>query len=354
VKILQVLAGAKHGGAETAFVDMCLALSEAGEDIEVATRPNPIRVPRLEEAGIKVHKLPFGGVPDIYTPFKLKKIIKEFQPHIVQTWMSRASQKTPRWNKDKSISPYLVVSRLGGYYKLKHFKSSDYFVTITPDIKRFLVASGVEENNVRHINNFAEIEDVQAPLSREFYDTPKDAVLLLGLGRLHSAKAFDTLMKSIVNLKDVYLWIAGEGPDRETLQDTCIQLGLEKRVKFLGWVEDRAALFDAADICVFSSRYEPFGTVFVQAWAQKTPLITTDADGPRQFVRNKEDGLMVPVDDVSAMEKAIILLKEDKKLRKRLVFNGFDRYQSEFTKEKCVNAYLSYYFEILKKENILK
>ena len=50
MKILQVMAGAPHGGAETAFVDMCLAMHEAGEQIEVATRANDIRVPKLEYA----------------------------------------------------------------------------------------------------------------------------------------------------------------------------------------------------------------------------------------------------------------------------------------------------------------
>ncbi len=65
MKILQVMAGNDHGGAETAFVDMCIAMRDAGMTIEVATRDSPVRVPVLEKAGIKVHKLPFGG--PIYT-----------------------------------------------------------------------------------------------------------------------------------------------------------------------------------------------------------------------------------------------------------------------------------------------
>ena len=97
MKILQVMAGSPHGGAETAFVDMCLAMQEFGMDIEVATRDNPVRVPRLEQAGIKVHKLPFGGAVDVYTGWRLSKIIKDFSPVIVQTWMARAAQKTPNW-----------------------------------------------------------------------------------------------------------------------------------------------------------------------------------------------------------------------------------------------------------------
>src|SRR5688572_17172796 len=132
MKILQVMAGAAHGGAETACIDMCVALVEAGQSVRAAIRPHGQRRRRLEDAGIKVHELPFGGALDSRTLRDLKNIIREYQPDIVQTWMSRAAQKTPRWTKGMNIPRYLVVSRLGGYYKLSHFRRTDYFTTITP------------------------------------------------------------------------------------------------------------------------------------------------------------------------------------------------------------------------------
>jgi hypothetical protein len=60
MRILQVMAGGKHGGAETAFVDMCLALHEAGEVVEIVTRANDVRVPPLRAAGLTVHTLAFA------------------------------------------------------------------------------------------------------------------------------------------------------------------------------------------------------------------------------------------------------------------------------------------------------
>lgn len=353
LKILQVMAGAAHGGAETAFVDMCVALADAGEQIEVATRPNLLRVGQLAKAGLKVHELRFGGAWDLYTPYRLKKIIAGFQPQIVQTWMSRAAQKTPGWSAADNIPRYLVVSRLGGYYKVKHFKTSDYFTTITPEIKDFLIENGIPAEKVRHINNFAETEKAAKPVRRADLDTPDGVPLLLALGRLHKAKAYDTLLTALRDAPGVYLWIAGEGPERDALEKHCSALGLTDRVRFLGWREDRAALLQAADICVFPSRYEPFGTVFVQAWAQKRPLITTAADGPRQFVRDGDDGLMVPVDDAAALTAAIVRLTADPELARRLVFNGYQRYLEEFTKEKTLQAYLAFYYEILEKQGLV-
>ncbi|MCD8498194.1 MAG: glycosyltransferase family 4 protein [Alphaproteobacteria bacterium] len=124
------------------------------------------------------------------------------------------------------------------------------------------------------------------------------------------------------------------------------ELGVQDRVKLLGWRDDRAALFKASDICVFCSRYEPFGTVFVQSWMQETPVITSDADGPRQFVRDEEDGLVVSKDDVEALKTAIQKLLDDKILREKLMKNGLTRYQNEFTKDAAVKAYLDLYKEL--------
>lgn len=353
MKILQVMAGNEHGGAETAFVDMCIAMRDAGMDIEVATRANDIRVPALLEAGLKVHTLPFGGPIDVFTTWKLGRIIKDFSPVIVQTWMARAASKTPNWTAVKTPQRYVVVSRVGGYYKVKYFKSSDYFITITPDLKKLLAAGGLSEDRIRFINNFAETETAPKKITKSELGTPEDAPVLLALGRLHINKAHDILIRALAELPGVYGWIAGEGPARDDLEKLAAELGVSDRVKFLGWRTDRAALLHACDICSFVSRSEAFGTVFAQAWAEKTPVIVSDADGPRQFCRDGEDSLVVPKDNVEALKEAVQKILSDPALRERLVRNGYGRYLAEFTKERVVAAYLDYFIEILGRENIL-
>lgn len=347
MKILQVMAGGKFGGAETAFVDICIALHEAGEHVEVVTRANDLRVSKLKDAGIPVHILPFGGTVDVYSRWKMLKIIKAFEPDIVQSWMSRSTMKIPRWRSSMGIKPYAVVARMGGYYKMKYYKSADYFVGNTPDIARYLIEQGVDEKNVRHINNYADVESVDVPVSRDDLGVPEDATLLVALGRLHPVKAFDVLIEAVSALDGVYLAIAGEGDERDALEAQARTLGCDERIKLLGWRDDRAALFEAADICVMPSRFEPFGNVFIQAWAQRIPLVITASEGPRQFVRDGEGALMVAVDDVDALRHAITRVRDDKKLAEAIVERGFSRYSEEFTKEQCVAAYLTFYHEIL-------
>ncbi len=72
-------------------------------------------------------------------------------------------------------------------------------------------------------------------------------------------------------------------------------------------------------------------------------MVTTDADGPRQFVRHEEDGLITPIDDIDAMAGAIKRVQGDIPLREKMIKSGSQRYLQEFTKEKSVQAYLAYF-----------
>lgn len=356
MKILQVMAGADHGGAETAFVDICLAMHEAGMALEVVTRPNAARVPALEAAGIVVHTLPFGGKLDIFTAWKLSAIIKKYQPSIIQTWMGRATQKTPNWKALNTARRYLVAARLGGYYAMRNFKSADYFVTNTPHLKDYVRQGGVADERICHINNFAPApEEETAPaVSRADLDTPDNATVLLALARLHPVKGLDVLIRSLVQVPDnAVLWIAGEGGEKDALETLARELGVHDRVRFLGWRADRYALMRAADMVIVPSREEPFGNVFVQAWAAQKPVIVSDALGPKQYCVDGEDCVMVPRENADALATAINRLAGDKTLQDKIVARGYERFMNEFTKDKTVAAYLEFYLDILKRENLL-
>ncbi len=350
MKILQVMAGGQHGGAETAFVDMCIAMHDAGLEVVAVIRPSQHREEKLRAAGVTVHTLPFGNVIDVYTRWALKRLIKQYKPDIVQGWMSRACNFIPRWSLSMGIKSYKTVARLGSPYKLKYFKSCEYFVALTPAIQKHIEAAGVNANRITQIPNFAEIEPAKTKVRRADFQTPEHAPLVLGLGRLHPDKAFDTLIKVAETLPDIHVWIAGEGPQRTFVESLIKELDLSDRVKLLGWCDDRAALFEAVDLCAFISRDEGFGTVFLQSWAQKTPLVVSEADGPKQFVVDEKEGLIVAIDDVDATSHAINRLLKEDGLASYLVENGYERYQNNFTKPVIVDAYSSFYKSIIEAE----
>lgn len=87
--------------------------------------------------------------------------------------------------------------------------------------------------------------------------------------------------------------------------------------------------------------------MFVQAWLMGTPVVVCDADGPKEFVRHLEDGMMAPIDDIPAIKDCITRILSDENLRETLIKNGRARYEAEFTKEASVSGYLQFYHDII-------
>ena len=339
MRVMQVMAGGGHGGAETFFVDLVCALQRAGLDQRAVIRRNPERAEILHRSGVPLCERRFGGPLDLLTKPALRREIAAFKPDIVQTWMVRATQACPPGR-------FVHVGWLGGYYKPPRFAACDRIVGVTQDIVDHMRAAGWPEARSHYLPTFAVCEPA-GPIDRAEFGTPEDVPLLLALGRLHVKKAFDILLKSLVSVPKAWLWIAGEGELRAKLEALAAELGVADRVRFLGWRYDREALLATADICVFPSRYEPFGTVTIEAWACQTPLVAAASAGPAGVIHDGEDALLVPVDDVAALAAAINRILDSPELARNLVAAGLRRYSAEFTEAACVNRYLAFYRGLL-------
>ncbi|MBS0274026.1 MAG: glycosyltransferase family 4 protein [Proteobacteria bacterium] len=326
-------AGAEFGGSETFFVSLTLALKRAGVDVHAAMKAFPIREDAFRAGGVPYVNVPFFYPPlDFWTPHVIRKHTREFHPDCVLTFTGRGGQMTPPGD-------YALIGRLGGYYRLEYYKRCNYLVCITPDLVRHVVEGGFPQERVFFIPNFPVIQDAQA-IDRAIFDTPKDAKLALALGRLHKAKALDVLLKAVAKVPDLWLWIAGEGPDRDELVQLSKDLGIGNRVRFLGWRTDRSALLRASDLCVFPSRYEPNGTVVVEAWAHGVPLVTAASAGPAWIARDNDDALIAPIDDVDGLAERIHAVLSSKELAAKLVTNGYKRVEQEFSETAVVGQYI--------------
>ena len=140
------------------------------------------------------------------------------------------------------------------------------------------------------------------------------------------------MLDATAKVPGLYVWIAGDGPIEAELKAQCTKLGLDDRVRFLGWRNDRGALLAACDVVAFPSRYEPFGTVTVDAWAASRPLVAADAVGPAAYVKNEVNGLLIPKNDVDALATALSRVISDKALATKLVEGGRASYEQQFNK----------------------
>ncbi len=333
MSVLHLLGSRGDGGAETYFVDLVAALHDAGMAQACALRPHAERTRALTQAGVATGSFGFGGPLDLLTRPRIAAFARQTEATVLVAWMNRAARHTP-------AGPWRRIGRLGGYYSLKYYKGFDHLVGNTRDIADWIVAQGWPAGQVSHIPNFAAAEDVQ-PVDRAGLDTPEGVPLLLGMGRLHDAKAHDVSLKALTMIPDAYLWIAGDGPLEDKLKAMAAALGVADRVRFLGWRNDAGALYRTTDVCVFPSRFEPLGNVVIQSWAHGLPVVAAESKGPAALVRDGEDGILIPIDEPQALADAVKAILADPMMKIRLVQNGHARVEREFSQAAVVEEWRS-------------
>lgn len=334
-RLLQAIAGAPHGGAETFFARLAAALQRAGQDQRLLIRRNAGRAAELRGAGIDPVELPFGGWLDLATRRGFRRALRDYRPRVVLTWMSRATQLCP-------AGDFAHVARLGGYYDLKYYRRCDHLIGNTRDIVGYLLRRGWPEQRAHYLPNF--VPAMRAPpLARASLDTPERVPLALALGRLHPNKGFDVVLDAVAKTRGLHLWLAGDGPLLGELRERAARLGIADRVRFLGWRDDIAPLLAAADMLVSSSRYEPLGNVVIEAWSAGVPVVATASTGPATLIRDGETGLLAPVEEPAALAEAMTRLAEDPTLRARLAAAGHAAYAAEFSETVVVARYRAFF-----------
>ncbi len=300
MRMAHILGSAALGGAEAFYERLIPALAHAGEEVLPLIRADAGRGGRLRAAGVQPVELPFGNYFDFTTRPRLDRTLRHFQPQVVVAWQNRAADYAGAVKRRGASWP--LVGRLGGYYDLRYYRHCDHIVGNTRDLRRWFVEEqGWPAARAHYVPNFAHdlLGATRAALPG------RAGSRLFTLGRLHSNKGFDTLLRALALLPGATLAIAGEGPERAALERLARELGVADRLTLLGWRTDTAALLAACNVFICPSRHEPLGKVVLEAWSAARPVVAAASQGPTELIEHGLTGLLVPKDQPEPMAAAI-------------------------------------------------
>lgn len=383
IRILHVITTLGRGGAERQLVSL-VTNSTADEHIVCYLREPSDFAEELRSNGHVVVRLDAtGGAKWLKGAAKLSRLLKLYQPDIVQTWLLDASLSarlsqilgphvplvTALQNPDYEPEtirtanwPRLKTSNLRRLDQITARWTTPRFVACSNFVKRSAHEHlGIPESSLEVIYNSVDPETLRCQPGepqrlRESLAIPPDGVVFLNVGRLDPQKGQEYLLRAFQKVAaaapNAFLVVAGEGPLREHLTALARELGITDQVRFLGRRADVGALLEMADVFVFPSFFEGLPLALVEAMFKKLPCIVSRLDVSLEVIADQESGLVVAPGSVDELADAMIQLHADPVRRKALGACGEQTAAARFHQQVTIPQWESLYSKIMEEQSL--
>lgn len=173
-----------------------------------------------------------------------------------------------------------------------------------------VIPNGIDGSRLRRLG------DENLSEFRRRYARPEERIVF-NVGRMVYEKGADLLVEAAPQVlrqaPDAKFVIGGRGPLFPSLSQRINDLGLHDKVMLTGFLtdEERDQLYAVADVCVFPSRYEPFGIVALESMAAGTPVVVSNVGGLGTVVQHEQTGLTTYAEDIYSLGQAIVRVLTD-------------------------------------------
>jgi glycosyltransferase involved in cell wall biosynthesis len=146
--------------------------------------------------------------------------------------------------------------------------------------------------------------------------------------------------------------VFGEGELREQLQSLARELGIEGRVKFLGFRREVYSLIPGFDVAVISSRSEGCANALLEYCFAGSAIVATDVGGNAEIILNGESGLLVPPEDPVSLASAVVSLLGTSHMRTRLGAQARRDANEKFNLRDALRQLWCLYWRLLHPEDV--
>ncbi|HJD55698.1 MAG TPA: glycosyltransferase family 4 protein [Rickettsia endosymbiont of Pyrocoelia pectoralis] len=320
MKVLNIMLSRDLGGIQQAFLDYNIALEMQNIEVINVTSYNAKINSFLPSPSLK---LPNLAPIDPVSVLLLKYIIYKTKPDIIIAHGNRAINFS---KLAKSQNTKLVG--IAHNYSLKGLRKCDFVIALTSHMKEYLLKNNFDESQIFILPNMINITKKFTP---KLYRKP---IVIGMLARFVAKKGVDIFIKAIKNLQDknyeIQAVIGGSGEEKENLVSLINNLNLQDKIYFSGWIQDKAKFFEQIDIFCLPSLHEPFGIIVLEAMEAGLPIVSTDTEGPREILRDMQNGLICKTGSAEDLAEKISYLIDNPLKAEEFSKNAYLRLQQNY------------------------
>ncbi len=170
------------------------------------------------------------------------------------------------------------------------------------------------ENEIKVINNFIDIDSIKATCNEKIdVNKNKKNKLFVFVGRLEDhSKKLTRALKLVKEIKDIDLWIIGDGPDREMYEEYINKNNISSRVTLFGKKANPYPYMNEADYIILTSDYEGFPVTYLESMVLNKNIITTIDVSDDAINVGKDCAFIVSKDENKMIKEVKEILKNNK------------------------------------------
>ena len=242
-----------------------------------------------------------------------------------------------------------LKSLLGKSYEKSVYTRSDRFIAISESVKRrFLpfiepaskievIYNGLPQKHKTFIPHSEKCEEVNFCISGSLNPAKR---------QIDALRAMDILVNER-GIRNIHLFILGEGGDKAALEHFCKERGIERYVTFTGWVKDVDYYYSRCQVGLMLSVNEGFGRVTIDYMRSGMAIIASNGGANPELITANETGLFIPVADYKALADKMTLMVENPALRETLGRNALEYSLSHFRSEDNTKGVFDVYQKIM-------